>query len=188
MRVTGGRVAFCFYAIIMQSPDGASSGFCRLRLDARAYRDRLCALVCVVWCVVTHVISAEGSSNKPAEVSRMRTCFLVCARKSAPTGRAARRCAAPRCVRPSRPSWFRGMRCAVSRPSAHSLQDQRHQCNVSLVPQGWEMLGNPYTSQFDKENLNPSKGENGIVRDNGKKDECACVCGNAADGQWYTVA
>jgi hypothetical protein len=54
--------------------------------------------------------------------------------------------------------------------------------------EGWEMLGNPYTSQFDSANLKQSQGENGIVRDNNKKEECACVCGNAADGKWYTVA
>jgi hypothetical protein len=58
--------------------------------------------------------------------------------------------------------------------------------DVSLVLQGWEMLGNPYTSPFDSANLKQSQGENGIVRDSSKAEECACACGNAADGKWVT--
>ena len=123
----------------------------------------------------------RGDSTKGGDgVTDEGTFSCVCAKKCSYWKSAkALRCAE---VRTSLPP--------VSNLMMRSVPCQEHQfsCLTYLLLQGWEMLGNPYTSQFDSANLKQSQGENGIVRDNSKKEECACVCGNAADGKWYTVA
>jgi len=49
---------------------------------------------------------------------------------------------------------------------------------------GWEMVGNPLDSPFQRENLKQSKGDRGVTHDSGKAEECACVCGSVFDNKW----
>mmetsp|Transcript_89600 Transcript_89600/g.145098 ORF Transcript_89600/g.145098 Transcript_89600/m.145098 type:complete len:157 (+) Transcript_89600:2-472(+) len=53
---------------------------------------------------------------------------------------------------------------------------------------GWELVGNPETSPFQREHLNQDKGDRGIYPDSGKSRQCACVCGSSIDGRWLDPA